>query len=201
MGKIFYIIGKSSTGKDTIYKNLLAETEDSEITVKDAFKQICLYTTRPKRTNEIEGEEYHFINENQYEEIKNKGLVIEERAYNTVHGIWRYLTVNDGQFEDDKDCIIVGVLESFVSTKNYFGRDKVIPIYIEIPDEERLQRALIREKQMETPRYAELCRRFLTDTEDFSEEKIQAAGITRRFINDDLDRCINEIREYIKEML
>lgn len=198
MGKIFYIIGKSSTGKDTIYKNLLNNVGAK---TQKALKQVCLYTTRPKRTNEVEGEEYHFIDETQYNDIKDKGLIIEERSYNTVHGIWRYLTVNDGQFNEDRDCIIVGVLESFVSTKKYFGEDKVIPIYIEIPDEERLQRALIREKQMDTPRYAELCRRFLADTEDFAEAKIQAAGIDRRFVNDDLDRCINEIREYIEEML
>lgn len=198
MGKIFYIIGKSSTGKDTIYKNLLNNVGAK---TQKALKQVCLYTTRPKRTNEVEGEEYHFIDETQYNDIKDKGLIIEERSYNTVHGIWRYLTVNDGQFSEDRDCIIVGVLESFVSTKKFFGEDKVIPIYIEIPDEERLQRALIREKQMDTPRYAELCRRFLADTEDFAEAKIQAAGIDRRFVNDDLDRCINEIREYIEEML
>lgn len=193
MGKIFYIIGKSSTGKDTIYKNIFEEENN--------LNQICLYTTRPIRSNEKEGEEYHFISEKQYEEIKEKGLIIEERAYNTIHGVWRYLTVNDGQFDDDKNFIIVGVLESYVSTKNYFGEEKVIPIYIELDDEERLQRALMREKQMETPRYAELCRRFLSDTEDFSEDKILAAGIKRRFVNDNLDRCTNEIREYIKEML
>lgn len=191
MSKIFYIIGKSSTGKDTIYKELLKN---------NALESVCLYTTRPQRSNEKEGEEYHFVSEEEYQHIKEKGLIIEERAYNTIHGIWRYFTVNDGQFDnEDKNYLIVGVLNSYVSTKDYFGEEKVIPLYIELDDENRLQRALIREKQQEVPRYAELCRRFLSDSEDFSEENIIKAGINRRFRNYNLDDCIAEIRDFIKE--
>lgn len=191
MSKIFYIIGKSSTGKDTIYKELLKNS---------ALESVCLYTTRPQRSNEKEGEEYHFVSEEEYQHIKEKGLIIEERAYNTIHGIWRYFTVNDGQFDnEDKNYLIVGVLNSYVSTKDYFGEEKVIPLYIELDDENRLQRALIREKQQEVPRYAELCRRFLSDSEDFSEENIIKAGINRRFRNYNLDDCIAEIRDFIKE--
>ena len=191
MSKIFYIIGKSSTGKDTIYKELLKNS---------ALESVCLYTTRPQRSNEKEGEEYHFVSEEEYQHIKEKGLIIEERAYNTIHGIWRYFTVNDGQFDnEDKNYLIVGVLNSYVSTKDYFGEEKVIPLYIELDDENRLQRALIREKQQEVPRYAELCRRFLSDSEDFSEENIIKAGINRRFRNYSLDDCIAEIRDFIKE--
>ncbi len=61
----------------------------------------------------------------------------------------------------------------------------------------RLQRALDREKAQENPRYQEMCRRFLADCEDFSDIKIEEAGIRRSFYNDDLDRCISEIREYM----
>ena len=46
-----------------------------------------------------------------------------------------------------------------------------------------------------------MCRRFLADCEDFSEERIAEAGITRRFQNDDLERCIAEIKEYLLEMM
>ena len=53
MGKIFYIMGKSSSGKDTIYSRLL---QDSEL----GLSRIVLYTTRPMREGETEGKEYHF---------------------------------------------------------------------------------------------------------------------------------------------
>ena len=50
------------------------------------------------------------------------------------------------------------------------------------------------------PRYAELCRRFLTDQEDFSEEKIKKAGISLRFENDNLEKCVENVIKYIKSM-
>ena len=56
------------------------------------------------------------------------------------------------------------------------------------------------EKEQETPKYEELCRRFLADQEDFSEEKIQEAGISRRFENDDLDVCVRNITDFINSM-
>ena len=55
--------------------------------------------------------------------------------------------------------------------------------------------------QQENPKYQEMCRRFLADAEDFSEEKIKEAGITRRFANDNLDQCLEEIKAYIQDNL
>ena len=75
----------------------------------------------------------------------------------------------------------------------------MIPIYIEVEDGERLQRALTRERGQQEPKYAELCLRFLADSEDFAEEKIAEAGIEKRFRNRDLKESIEEISEYIKE--
>ena len=71
------------------------------------------------------------------------------------------------------DCLITGVLESYVSTRDYFGNDKVIPIYVEVEDGERLTRALNREKKPGNHKYAEMCRRFLSDNEDFSEREFR----------------------------
>ena len=73
-------------------------------------------------------------------------------------------------------------------------------VYIEVEDGERLQRALDRERAQETPGYAELCRRFLTDSEDFSEENIEKSGIEKRFQNTNLQECIQEITAYILEV-
>jgi hypothetical protein len=80
----------------------------------------------------------------------------------------------------------------------YFGSDGLVPIYIEIDDYVRLSRALEREHAQSEPKYAELCRRFLADAEDFSEEKLKKAGIHKRFQNLEMEACIQEIRELIK---
>ena len=193
MGKIFYILGKSSTGKDTIYKNIL---EDETLGLKD----IILYTTRPIRDGETDGKSYHFVSEKEYEDIKKSGLIIEERSYNTMHGVWRYFTVKDSSIDlSNNNYVIIGVLKSFIDTRDYFGSDKVVSIYIEVEDGLRLQRALNREKKPENRRFKELCRRYLADSEDFSEDKIKDAGIDKRFENVDLSSCINEVKEYIRK--
>ena len=94
---------------------------------------------------------------------------------------------------------MVGVLDSFLAIREYYGADRVVPIYIEVEDGERLQRALDRERSQEQPRYAELCRRFLTDSADFAEEKLLRAGLKRRFFNQNLKECIQEITAYLEE--
>lgn len=193
MGKIVYLCGKSSTGKDTVYRRLL---EDKELNLKT----IVPYTTRPIREGEVEGREYHFIDEAQVAEFERSGRIIELRAYNTVHGIWKYMTVDDGSFDLTKESYIyIGTLESYINSVKYFSAGAILPILIEVDDGVRLTRALEREKRQDNPKYEELCRRFLADAADFSKEKIAEAGITRRFINEDLDRCVEEVKKYISE--
>ena len=75
------------------------------------------------------------------------------------------------------------------------------PIYIELDDGDRLQRALNREKKQAVPKYAEMCRRFLADAEDFSEENLRKEKITNRFINVNFDECVGKISVFIGSCL
>lgn len=192
MGKIVYIMGKSSTGKDTIFKELIRKNAFN-------FKTIVSYTTRPIREGEKDGQEYFFTDEAGFNKLKDEGKVIEDRCYNTIHGPWRYFTVDDGQINDRDNYITIGTLESYVKICDYYGNDRIIPILVELDDGVRLQRALNREKKQDKPKYEEMCRRFLADSADFSEEKIQSAKIKRRFYNNELNVCLEEIEDYIHE--
>lgn len=193
MGKIVYLMGKSSSGKDTIYKRLL---ENKEV----LFHTVVLYTTRPIRAGEKNGVEYYFTDEAGFLKLQREGKVIEDRVYHTVQGMWRYFTVvEDNLFQDQKNYLMMGTLESYEKVRAYFGKEKMIPVFIDLDDGERLQRALDRERAQDVPQYEEMCRRFLADMRDFSEEKIRQADIKRRFLNDNLERCLLEITEYIKE--
>lgn len=192
MGKIFYIMGKSSSGKDTIYKKLSERMPE--------LQRIVPYTTRPIRDGEQEGVEYHFVGEDRLREMQEAGRVIEVRAYNTKCGVWTYFTADDGQIDlENKDYLVIGTLESFQALKKYFGEEKIVPIYIEVDDGVRLSRALEREQREKEPRYEEMCRRFLADSADFSEENLRRAGIRKRFVNMELERCLEEIGAYIKD--
>lgn len=80
-------------------------------------------------------------------------------------------------------------------------KENVIPIYIQVDDGVRLERALERERTQKEPKYAELCRRFLADEKDFSEENLERLGIVQRFENLDMGKCTNEIMLYIQKNL
>lgn len=190
MGKLFYLMGKSASGKDTIYKKVKEQLPE--------LKPIVIYTTRPIREGEKEGVEYYFVDDERLQELQEAGKIIELREYNTVHGIWKYFTADDGQFDREENLIAIGTLESYVQLRKYFGDDKLVPIYIEVEDAVRLERALAREQQQKTPKYEELCRRFLADAADFSEEKLAEAGVIKRYHNVYMDKCVEEIVLNIK---
>lgn len=188
-------MGKSSSGKDTIFNNIRNNN-------KLKLGVIVPYTTRPIRDGEKEGVEYHFVSDSDFKKLQDDGRVVEYRVYHTVHGDWTYFTVDDGNIDiKDNSYVAIGTLEAYISFVDYFGKDAVVPIYIEVDDGVRLERALRRERQPENQRYEEMCRRFLADQNDFSEEKIRQAGITAsdRFVNDDLDECIARITKCIQK--
>ena len=153
-----------------------------------------MYTTRPIRDGEQNGVEYFFVGPEFLKKCEEDGRVIECRTYDTVYGPWSYFTADDGQIcLSDGDYLMMGTLESYMKLKEVYGDDALRPIYIYLPDGMRLERALKRESAQKTPKYAELCRRYLADEEDFSEERLKNAGITGGYENIELNDCIRQI--------
>ena len=191
MGRIYYLLGKSATGKDTLYKEILKR--------RPKLRTVTMYTTRPIREGETDGVEYFFTGREELERQLASGKVIESRTYQTIAGPWTYYTVDDGQFDvaDDESCLMIGTLESYEKMCAYFEAGKMVPVYIEVPDGIRLLRAVKREENQKKPNYREVCRRYLADEKDFSEENIQKTGIKLRFTNDNLELCVKNIINYI----
>lgn len=193
MSKLFLIMGKSASGKDTLYKDIVARFGDELGTVVP-------YTTRPIREGEQEGVEYHFITESEMKAMDEAGKVIEKRCYQTVYGPWYYLTADDGQIDlSRRSSILIVTPAAYGKLRDYFGAEQVVPLYVETEDGLRLARALKRERAQKNPKYEELCRRFLADAEDFSEEKLRELGIDRRFVNNQYDRALNELCDVIRK--
>ena len=192
MGKIFLLMGKSTSGKDTIYKDLIRNEAFSLL-------KVIPYTTRPMRDGEADGVQYFFKTEEEYLKLKSDKKIIEERTYYTNYGPWRYFTADDGQIDlKSGNYLMIGTIESYCYIRDYFGSDFVEPILIDVDARIRLERAMKREEEQEHPKYDEMCRRFLADEEDFSEEKIKEAGIEKRFYNNaDIESCIEEISGFI----
>lgn len=195
MGKIFCLMGKSSTGKDSIYHELFSSN-------KLNIKRVIPYTTRPIREGEADGREYFFCSKETAEQLEQEKKIIELRVYHTVYGDWKYFTADDGQINlSENNYLLIGTLEAYLKIRDYFGEDAVVPIYVEVEDGERLIRAIERERTQSVPKYEEMCRRFLADAADFSEENLQKAGIEKRFVNEHLDKTIEEITEFIEQRI
>ena len=189
MNKIVYLMGKSASGKDTVYRELLKRFP--------GFRRLIPCTTRPRREGERDGEEYRFVTEEQLDAFEKSGKLVEKRVYETVAGPWIYATVDWEETDAESESAVIGIgtLESYLKLRSYYGAERMLPVYIEVDDGTRLQRALDREKQQKDPNYAELCRRFLADQQDFSEEKLREAGILKRYLNDELPNCLARIAE------
>ncbi len=184
MSKIFVVMGKSASGKDTIYKRLLAEESLG-------LQTIVPYTTRPIRQGETDGVEYFFVTLEGMKKLEEEGKVIECRCYNTIYGEWYYFTADDGQVDlEHQDYLMITTLVGYEKIRNFYGTDRVVPIYIQVEDGLRLERALKREQQESVPKYTEMCRRFIADSEDFSESNLEAQQITKRYENIDFELCL-----------
>jgi guanylate kinase len=190
MGRLFCLIGKSGSGKDTVFKKLLSDGELS-------LSPVVTYTTRPRRENETNGVEYNFVTQDDMMDFQNSGRIIELRQYNTIQGVWYYGTVDDGKINlESGNYLTIATLEGFIGLKKRFGAGAV-PLYIAVEDGKRLFRALSRERLQHPPDYYELCRRFLADREDFCDSRLRKVGITKHFQNDDIEKCVLDIKNYI----
>lgn len=152
--KILALFGESGAGKDTVLNGLLEENP--------SFHRIVSCTTRPKRENEVDGKDYNFIS---CDEMKQNIENNEMLEYTNFNG-WYYGTMLSTLHPNK---INVGVFDPRgVSNILQDERLEVVPIYIYCDPKRRLQRSLDRESN---PDCFEICRRFLTDNQDFKHYK------------------------------
>lgn len=186
---IFYLMGKTASGKDAMYKRIINDIKN--------INPLVIYTSRPRRYEEVDGVEYYFRDKDFF---NNKNLkIIEKRVYDTVEGPWIYATIDDGTIQNDKNYITIGTLVSYNQMKKYFGSENICPLYLDIDDETRRERAVKRENAQINPKYDEMERRLVADAKDFSDENIKNAGILKKFENYDFEKCFNEIKTEIEK--
>ena len=122
MPEIAFIMGKSASGKDKIYKNLI---EDESL----KLNTVILYTTRPMRAGETDGVEYFFVNDETAVKMQESGRIVELREYNTVYGVWKYFTADDGQIDlnSGNKYLVIGTLEAYDKFCEFYGKEHIMP--------------------------------------------------------------------------
>ena len=138
------LVGESASGKSSIERELVAL----------GFNKIVTYTTRPMRKEDVDGETYHFITEEQFNDMVEKNLFAEHASYNG----WQYGTAKE-DCTDDK--VVVLTPHGLRQLKKNIDL-KIISFYIKVPRRDRLIKILKRGDDIE-----EAYRRNLSDVGQF----------------------------------
>lgn len=193
--KIFIIIGKSCSGKDTLVRMLL---KSMGLVDNPPLEQLVPYTTRnPRNEREYESGDYHFITDEEMNELITTDRFIEVRGYEIVgQGIRRYATILPEVFED-KNYIMIATKETALALIRR-GFKNVHIIHITIPPNERFHR-LIERTTSTDKNYEEACRRFLQDEKDFAD--IEKYLDMTEIVNDNLADAYCKLVQCIQEEL
>jgi guanylate kinase len=213
MSKVFLIIGKSYSGKDTLLNQIL---DDKEFCEKINLERLVLYTTRKPRPNEVDGETYHFINdetcfENDYIDtrftksysvsstrIKNKAVTV---SYNQCEFGRLFYVTDFSKLEPGKNYILTAAPEMIKPYKEILG-DNLCVIYLCPPNWVLFERFTARNDNTEysNMKYKEICRRFLDDVIKFSKTNEFIANTTC-IINLGRDVFINAMKDKMEAFL
>ena len=147
-GILFVISAPSGAGKTTL-------VEAFRQTPEFVYSVSC--TTRPARTGEIEGEDYHFLSESDFLARVQAGEFLE---YAEVHGHY-YGTLRNpvlNNLKNGVDVLIDIDTQGAAAIRNCddeFIRQALADVFIMPPNLEELQRRLIK-RGTETPKQVEL---------------------------------------------
>lgn len=116
---VIVLLGKTSSGKDTICNQL----------IQKGYKKLVTYTTRPMRPGEVQDETYHFISKEEFETLISKGFFAEYTSYNTVNGVWYYGSAID-DYESNLDLIIILNPSGYEQILKNLNKEDITSFYI-----------------------------------------------------------------------
>ena len=159
------IIGMSASGKDTLA---------NEICKDDRNIHLCVsHTTRPMRLNEVDGESYYFVTNDEFLQMKEDNLFLEDRTYKVANGeLWRY-GLSLQELHKHKNSIAIVDLNGYIEIKNKFKSQDIYSVYLNANDDIRYSRYLKRLGEYPNKdELAELKRRIIQDTLDMPISKV-----------------------------
>lgn len=176
---IYVLLGPTCSGKTTALKKL----------IDAGYETLVTYTTRPKRINEVNGKDYHFISEQQYSHLDKLNLLIAKNTFKNAYGTEWHYAINRQDIDLDKDIVAITEPKGYRDLIRNFGKENVVGIYLKIDYETRLNRGLNRKDCVK-----ELLRRLSADEEVFRNfDKEVDHIITDHSLNEVLDKIIEII--------
>lgn len=124
---VICVMAQSAAGKDKLV---------TELCNRNGWSQLISYTTRPKRTNE--GDTHIFINEDEYQAIKETGKIA---AYTNING-YHYFSTVDQLYQNDFYIIDPIGVQSLKALN--LPDLRIVTVYINVPEDVRKERAKMR---------------------------------------------------------
>lgn len=175
------IFGKTASGKSRIVDEL----------VKRGYKKIVTTTTRPARKGEIDGVDYNFISEEEFEQFINTRYFAEWKKYDTAEGVWYYGSPLDEISRSDNKSIVILTPDGYRDIKDEL--DDHIAIYIYANNKTIRSRLSNRGDKKE-----EADRRIKQDNKDFKDAEFLADRIFYNNEDKNIGDLVDEICKYLK---
>lgn len=180
-GKLFIISAPSGAGKTTLVHRVLADLEN-EVTLQ----RVITYTTKAPRPEEKEGQDYHFVSKEQFDQLLGQGFFMEySKAYTDYYG--------------SPSCVIEGLSQgtSYILIVDRVGAQEIIKkvpdailIWIETPSLEILRQRLA-DRRTDSPERIE--RRLFRAQQEITLEKTTPL-YTYHMVNDLLNEAVSELK-------
>lgn len=183
---LIVLVGKTCSGKTTIRNELN----------KLGFRSIVTWTTRPIRDGEIQNKTYHYVSDEEFDELLEDQFFVETKTYNTAHGVWRYgSSVED--WDRKEDAVIILSPEGYLDFVEYglkFGEGIIehFSIYIYSNNKTIKERLLSRGDNKE-----EAERRIAQDNKDFEGFGKYADRIVYNNSEDNIKDVVDRIIKFI----
>ena len=167
MHKYVYITGKSCTGKDSIYHQLIDIIKNDEESKKIDFQ--IPFTTRQKRDYERDGYDYHFISTEEFNSMILDNKFASHQSFRTSGDqvlLYGHPKIDNSKSTHFKICTFQNITEEI---KSMNSDDEVFVFNIILPPIVHAERIFKRNSAQENPNWEEVIRRTITDAEDYSE--------------------------------
>ncbi len=175
--------GVAGAGKDTIKKELIKRMENVE--------SLPSFTSRPMRKGDVEGETYHFVSKEEFEQkIKNKEFYEYDVHHDQYYGTSKKL-LND-KIKSGKIIVKDIDVNGTEHLKELLKEDtKIVTIFLRVPKEELKNRL---EARIDKPSPAEVKLRL--NRFDYEESRINLYDYVLK--NDHLEKTVQIIMAIIE---
>lgn len=190
MGKIVLFLGPTLAGQEILKVRLMKEESYN-------FHKIIKTTTREKRFDEIDGDNYHFISVERLKNIPTEEIV-ERKDFDKI----TYFTHSKDIDLENNNYLDVNSIEGLDKYIAYYGENAIVPIFVKMNRDERIQLVLTHERQKKNPNYSAMCQKYLDEASIYSDENLAKRNITDIVINNcDLEDMVEQTKLILSKRL